>query len=222
MPKLKHWLSFSSGKDSAWALYVLNQQGVKIEALFCTINQVQKRVSLHGTNLSVLEAQADALGLPLIQIPLPDPCSNETYEKIMFQFSQRCISEGVTHIVFGDLFLEDIRQYREKNFQNAGLKTYYPLWKKSTKMLAEAMLSDGLRAKIVAIDPCYIPEEFLGAEFDTYFLNHLKSLPHPVDPCGENGEFHTLVYDHPMFYKSISIQLGRIHKGDYYHYIDIF
>ncbi len=190
-------LSWSSGKDSAWSLHLLRQDpNVEVVALVTTLNEQFDRVAMHAVRRELLEMQAAAVGLPLWTVPLPWPCSNEQYETRMSALCARAVSEGVQAMAFGDLFLADIRAYREKQLAGTGLDPLFPVWQIPTAELARTMISSGLKAKITCIDPKVLPKEFAGRDFDAQFL---ADLPSNIDPCGENGEFHSFVYDCPDF-----------------------
>jgi uncharacterized protein (TIGR00290 family) len=211
-------LSWSSGKDCAWALHLLRQQpDIKVVGLLTTINSAFDRVAMHGTRRSILEAQAAAAELPLWQIPLPWPCSNEVYVQRMSEACARAVSEGIDAIAFGDLFLQDIRSYREAQLKPTGLEPLFPLWKIPTAELARQMISGGLRAKVVCVDSRQLDPEFAGRDFDCNFLN---DLPPALDPCGENGEFHTCVYDGPVFSQPIPLDSGETVDRDGFIYAD--
>jgi len=211
-------LSWSSGKDSAWALHLLRQQpDVELVGLLTTINTKFERVSMHGTRLSVLQAQADAAQLPLWTVPLPWPCSNEIYEKQMAELCQRAIQEKVDAIAFGDLFLPDIRAYREKQLKPTGLEPLFPLWELPTDALAREMIAAGLRAKLTCVDTKQLPASFAGREFDEALL---RDLPSGTDPCGERGEFHSCVYAGPIFTTPLSLQAGEVVNRDGFVYAD--
>ena len=211
-------LSWSSGKDCAWSLHLLRHQpGIDVVGLLTSVNAQFDRVSMHGTRRSILEAQAAAANLPLWQIPLPWPCSNEVYEQRMSAACERAISAGITAIAFGDLFLRDVRTYRETQLKPTGLEPLFPLWDIPTAELARQMISAGLRARVVCVDPRQLDYGFAGRDFDHEFLN---DLPPGVDPCGENGEFHTCVYDGPMFSAPIPLQLGKVINQDGFVYAD--
>jgi uncharacterized protein (TIGR00290 family) len=219
MSKKRLLLSWSSGKDSAWTLHLLRQQNqYDIVGLLTTVNQAFNRVAMHGTRVELLRAQAEAAGLPLIELPLPWPCSNETYECVMQSACSDAIAKGVEVIAFGDLFLRDIRAYREKQLQGSGLTPIFPLWEIPTGKLAHEMISGGLRARLTCIDPKSLPHSFAGRDFDTALLN---DLPSGTDPCGENGEFHTCVYAGPMFSKPIGITTGEVVERDGFVYADV-
>ena len=211
-------LSWSSGKDSAWALHLLRKQtGIEIVGLLTTLNSEFDRVAMHGTRRSVLEAQAAAARLPLWIIPLPWPCSNEIYEQRMSEACQRAIDEHVDAIAFGDLFLADVRAYREKQLDGTGLQPLFPLWDLPTDKLAREMIDAGLRAKIVCVDTRQLDASFAGREFD---LDLLRDLPAGIDPCGERGEFHTCVYAGPMFADPVQLQPGEVVNRDGFVFAD--
>ena len=210
----KTLLSWSSGKDSAWALHTLKQDpGIDLVGLFCTINKEFDRVAMHGVRVELLQKQADSIGLPLEVIEIPYPCSNAEYEKIMGLFVARAQKANIEQFAFGDLFLEDVRHYREEKLKNSGIKAIFPIWGIPTEQLSRDMIRSGLRTVITCIDPRKTPEEFAGREFDEDFLH---ALPETVDPCGENGEFHSFVFDGPMFKEKIDILVGDIiHRDDF-------
>lgn len=199
-------LSWSSGKDSAWALHVLRKQGVKVVGLLTTLNSEFNRVAMHGVRKALLQAQARAAGLPLWEIPLPWPCSNEQYEALMREAMGRARREGVHTVAFGDLFLEDIRAYREQKMALVGMKCQFPLWGSNTSELAREMIAGGLRAKLVCVDTRQLDARFAGREFDAELLG---DLPPNVDPCGERGEFHTFAWAGPMFDAPLSLKGGE-------------
>lgn len=212
-------LSWSSGKDSAWSLHVLRQQGsYDIAGLITTINSAFDRVAMHSSRRSLVEMQAEAAGLPLIAVPLPWPCSNADYESAMKAVCNRAVADGVQAIAFGDLFLQDIRAYRERQLHGTGLEPLFPLWLRPTDVLAREMIQGGLRAKLVCIDPKELSPEFAGREFDEQLL---VDLPPGTDPCGENGEFHSFVYAGPMFSREIAITTGERVQRDGFWYADL-
>jgi uncharacterized protein (TIGR00290 family) len=211
-------LSWSSGKDSAWALHVLRQQpGIELVGLLTTLNTEFQRVAMHGTRRAVLEAQAEAAQLPLWVVPLPWPCSNAIYELLMREACDRAIREQVDAIAFGDLFLPDIRAYRETQLKPTGLEPLFPLWEIPTDFLAREMIAGGLRAKLVCVDKKQLPGSFAGRDFDAALLN---DLPPEIDPCGERGEFHTCVNDGPMFAVPVNLEAGEIVDRDGFVYAD--
>lgn len=200
-------LSWSSGKDSAWALHLLRQRGeYEVAGLLTTFNAEADRVAMHAVRRKLVEQQAAATGLPLRSVPLPWPCSNEQYETLMSEACDKAISEGIYGIAFGDLFLEDVRAYREKQLQNTGLKPIFPVWGIPTRSLAKEMIASGVRARLTCIDIQKLDRAFSGREFDEQLLD---SLPESADPCGERGEFHSFVYAGPMFNKAIPISVGE-------------
>ena len=190
---------------------------IEVCALLTTLNEQFDRVAMHGTRRAVLEAQAVAAGMPLWIVPLPWPCTNEEYERRMSEACGRAISQGITSVAFGDLFLEDIRAYREKQLAGTGLEPLFPLWKIPTDELAQQMIEGGLKARLACVDTKQIGAEFTGREFD---LSLLADLPPGVDPCGENGEFHTCVYAGPMFTVPLPIETGEVVNRDGFAYAD--
>ena len=208
---MKTLLAWSSGKDSAWTLHVLRNQGIEISALLTTLNQAADRVAMHGVRRTVLEAQAAAAGIPLWQIPLPWPCTNDDYEARMAEACRRAVAEGFDTIAFGDLFLADIRAYRERQLAGSGLTPIFPLWEIPTPQLARDMIAGGLRARLSCVDSRQLDASFAGRDFDAALL---ADLPPSVDPCGENGEFHTCVYAGPMFRAPIELPPGETHVAD--------
>ena len=212
-------LSWSSGKDSAWALHLLRGQGqYEIAGLLTTLNSAFNRVAMHSTRRALLEMQAEAAGLPLITVPLPWPCSNADYESAMKQACDNAIADGITAIAFGDLFLTDIRAYRERQLQGTGLEPLFPVWEIPTRQLAQEMIDSGLRAKLVCVDPKQLSPDFVGRDFDHSLL---RDLPAHIDPCGENGEFHSFVYAGPMFNRAISIEQGEKTERDGFWFCDV-
>jgi uncharacterized protein (TIGR00290 family) len=213
-------LSWSSGKDSAWSLHLLRQDpGVEVVALITTINEHFDRVAMHAVRSGLLELQADSAGLPLWKIPLPWPCSNEQYEARMRDVCARAVSEGINAVAFGDLFLTDIRAYREKQLQGTSLHPLFPLWQLPTADLARQMIQAGLRAKITCVDPRTLSREFAGRDFDNRFL---ADLPPGVDPCGENGEFHSFVYDGPMLRFPVRVHTGDVIERDGFVFAELY
>ena len=210
-------LSWSSGKDSAWSLHILRQQGVEVRALVTTRNEHFDRVAMHGVRRELVEAQAQAAGLPLWDVPLPWPCSNEHYEARMRLVVERAKAEGLEGVAFGDLFLAEIRAYRERQLAATGLKPLFPLWQRDTSHLASEMIAGGLRARLACVDPRQIPPSFAGRDFDAALLH---DLPAGADPCGENGEFHTFVFDAPVFDRPLPLRSGEIVQRDGFVYAD--
>lgn len=205
--KKKTLLSWSSGKDSAWALHVLQQQqDIEVVGLFCTYNEKYKRGAMHAVRTELIVQQAERTGLPLHLIPIPDPCSDDEYKAIMGEFINEVKSQGIDCIAFGDLFLEDVRSYREDSLAGTGITPIFPLWGIPTAELSRKMVASGLRAVITCIDPKQISKEFSGHEYNATFL---ESIPDTVDPCGEKGEFHSFAYDGPMFRDKVNILKGE-------------
>lgn len=214
----KVWLAWSSGKDSAWALYVVRQRReLDVVALLTTVNQTYSRVAMHAVRESLVEMQAAAAGLPLIKVPIPSPCTNEIYEQAMGEAMARARAAGVWHVVFGDLFLEDIRAYREKQLGACGMTPVFPLWGRNTRELAEEMIARGVSAYLTCVDPRKLDRSFAGRRFDAELLTE---LPADVDPCGENGEFHTFANGGPMFGHAIPITAGAIVERDGFVFAD--
>jgi len=212
-------LSWSSGKDSAWTLHVLRQRGeVEVTGLLTTINTHFQRVAMHGTRHSLLKAQARAARMPLWEVPLPWPCSNEIYEQAMSAACATAVQQGISAVAFGDLFLEDVRRYREDRLRGTGLEPVFPLWGRNTRELILEMLDGGLRARIVCVDPSKLAADFVGRDLDHDLLSR---LPAAVDPCGENGEFHTFTYAGPMFHEAIPIKAGEAVTRDGFLYADV-
>ena len=211
-------LSWSSGKDSAWTLHALRRDpAIEICGLVTTLNAEFDRVAMHGVRRAVLEAQAAAAGLPLWIVPLPWPCSNEIYEQRMAETCQRAIAEKIDAVAFGDLFLEDVRNYRIKQLAPTGLEPIFPLWQIPTDALAREMITGGLRARLSCVDTKQLPAAFAGREFD---LSLLRDLPPGADPCGERGEFHTCVYAGPMFQAPLPIETGEVVTRDGFTFAD--
>ena len=216
-PKL--WLSWSTGKDSAWALHVLRGQGeFEVAGLLTTGTSTFDRVSMHGVRHELAEEQARAVGVPLRWVELPYPCPNARYEAIMGEVVQQAVSEGVTHVAFGDLFLAEVRAYRERMLAGSGLTPVFPLWPADTARLARQMTASGLRAVLVCVDPKQLPAAYAGRTFDERLL---AELPPSVDPCGENGEFHTFCCAGPMFGRPIVVRSGLTVERDGFVYSDL-
>jgi len=215
---VKTLVSWSSGKDSAWTVHVLRQRGVEIGGLLTTINESAQRVAMHAVRVDVLQAQADALGLPLWQIPIPSPCPNDVYERAMAAAVQRAIADGFDQIAFGDLFLEDVRRYREDHLAGTGLTPLFPLFGADTPTLAREMIAAGVRARITCLNPKVLDPSFAGREFDTALL---AELPPTIDPCPERGEFHTCASDAPMFSYPLPIESGITVERDGYVFTDL-
>lgn len=212
-------LSWSGGKDSAWALHLLRQAGdFEVGALLTTVNEKFRRVAIHGFREELLDRQAELAGLPLWKIDLPFPCSNEAYEERMAAVCVRAVQEGFAGIAFGDLFLEDIRAYRVARLAGTGLEPIFPVWGVPTDQLASEMMAGGLRARLTCVDPQKVPAEFAGREWDASLLGE---LPDGVDPCGENGEFHSFCYAGPMFAGEIPVAAGERVMRDGFSYAEL-
>jgi len=214
-------LSWSSGKDSAWALHVLRQQPhVDVVGLLTTFNEAAGRVAMHAVRRPLVDDQATAAGLPLWPVPLPFPCSNAEYAERMRAVIGRARDEGVTHVAFGDLFLEDVREYRIRMLAQTGIEPLFPLWCSpgDTPALARRMLRDGLSAVLTCVDPRQLSEAFVGRLYDAALL---AELPDGVDPCGERGEFHTFCFAGPMFASEIPVQTGETVSRDGFCFIDL-
>lgn len=212
-------LSFSSGKDSAFALHVLRDDPtVEVRGLLTSVNATHERVAMHAVRRALLAAQARSIGLPLVEIAIPYPCSNEQYEAAVRAVLEPAIAQGIEAVAFGDLFLEDVRAYREQNNARLGLASLFPLWGRDTRELAHAMLDAGLRAYLTCVDPRQLPASFVGRAFDAQLL---ADLPAGVDPCGENGEFHTFVWDGPGFSAPIPVEPGEVVERDGFVFADL-
>jgi len=212
-------LSWSSGKDSAWALHALRQSSqFEVVGLLTTVNLAADRVAMHAVRSELLQAQAEALGLPLHSVGIPQPCSNAQYEEAMAAAVARATAAGVTAMAFGDLFLEDIRAYRVAKLAGTGIEAIFPIWGIPTAHLARQMIDGGLRARLTCVDPKQLAKEFVAREFDRSLL---EDLPSTVDPCGERGEFHTFAYDGPMFRRPLAIRTGEIVERDGFVFADL-
>jgi uncharacterized protein (TIGR00290 family) len=212
-------LSWSSGKDSAWALHMLRQrEGVDVVALLTTFNQRADRVAMHAVRRELVKIQAERAGLPLWEVELPWPCTNDQYEEIMSGVCRRAVAEGIEQVAFGDLYLRDVRAYRERQLLGTGLEPIFPLWGIPTRELAAQMLAAGVRAKVTCVDPSQLDERYAGLDFSAEML---QTLPEGVDPCGENGEFHTFVYASPVFREPIPVRSGEIVRRDGFVFADV-
>lgn len=219
MPKTRILFSWSSGKDSAWALHALRTSGqYEIVALLTTLNSEFNRVAMHGVRHELLREQATQLQLPLWEVPLPWPCTNEEYEASMGEVMLRAKREGIEAVGFGDLFLQDVRRYREERMAQVDLACLFPLWGRDTAELAREMICGGLRATLTCVDSKQLDPRFAGREFDTALLN---DLPAEVDPCGEKGEFHSFVHAGPMFTRPIAVTTGETVVRDGFVYADV-
>ena len=219
MARPKALVSWSSGKDSSWALHAVRVQNeVEVVGILTTLTAEFARVSMHGVREDLLDAQATALRLPCRKVRLPWPCSNEVYEREMAAALQAAKTEGVTHVVFGDLFLQDIRAYREAKLAGAGISPLFPLWQRDTRALAREMIDGGLRAILTCVDPRRLDRTFAGRDFDRDLL---AALPSGVDPCAENGEFHTFAWAGPMFEEPIAVVRGEVVERDGFVFADL-
>jgi uncharacterized protein (TIGR00290 family) len=212
-------LSWSSGKDSAWALHLLRQRSdIEVTGLVTTFNTAADRVAMHAVRRALVEAQAESAGVPLWAVELPWPCSNADYEERMQGVCRRAVAEGITVVAFGDLFLEDIRAYRERQLAGTGLKPLFPVWQLPTGALGREMIRAGQKALITCVDPSKLDGSYAGRAYDDALLN---GLPAGVDPCGENGEFHTFVYDGPAFSRPLAVRTGETVTRDGFVFADV-
>ena len=212
-------LSWSSGKDSAWSLHVLRQRGEhEVVGLLTTFNEEADRVAMHAVRRELVERQAAAAGLPLWAVALPWPCSNEQYELLLAEACAKAVAEGIEGVAFGDLFLEDVRAYREKQMKGTGLRPLFPVWGLPTRALAEEMITGGTRAKLTCVDTGKLDRSFVGREFDGELLS---ALPENVDPCGERGEFHSFVYAGPMLNAVVPVSVGETIVRDQFVFADL-
>jgi len=215
----KAFISWSSGKDSAYALWQARSLGLaEVVGALTTLSEAYDRVAMHGVRASLLARQIEALGLPSLRVMLPSPCSNEIYEERLGRACEQLKSQGVRHIVFGDLYLEDIRAYRERQLGALGMSAIFPLWRRETTALAREMIASGLVAHLVCVDPRRLDRKFAGRRFDAQLL---EELPPTVDPCGENGEFHTVVSAGPMFSAPIQVRVGEVVERDGFVFADV-
>ncbi|WP_130733934.1 diphthine--ammonia ligase [Flavobacterium sp. J27] len=206
--KKKAIFNWSSGKDSALTLYkILQENEYEIETLLTSVNSQYQRISMHGVRIELLEKQAELMGLPLTKMMIPEMPTMEIYDDIMRKTLLGFKEKGIEYSIFGDIFLEDLRKYREDKLALANFKGVFPLWKKDTKALIQEFLELGFKTIIVCVNEKYLGKEFVGRVIDENFIN---DLPSNVDPCGENGEFHTFTFDGPIFSKSVPFELGEI------------
>lgn len=213
------WLWWSSGKDSAWALHVLRQRrDLEVQLLVTTVNERFNRVAMHAVRSELLHLQAEAAGVPLREIWIPHPCSNSEYDHVVARLLDQAARENVEFMAFGDLFLQNVREYREQLLAGTGISPLFPLWGIDTVKLSRDMVTAGLRAFVTCVDPKHLPKEFAGREYDTSFLNE---LPQSVDPCGEYGEFHTFGFDGPMFSYPINVKVGEIIEREGFVFADV-
>lgn len=219
MQRPKALISWSSGKDSAFALYEVRRAGeFDVVGALTSVTETFERVSIHGVRQEILQAQCEAAGLPQRVVSIPYPCPNEIYEARMGEAVAAAVRDGITHMIFGDLFLADIRAYREQKLKGTGITPVFPLWERPTPALARDMIASGLEAHLATVDLKKLPAEFAGRRFDAKLLS---DLPDSVDPCGENGEFHTCVVAGPMFSRRLDVVAGERVERDGYAYRDL-
>jgi uncharacterized protein (TIGR00290 family) len=219
MDKPRVMLAWSSGKDSAWALHCLRQEArVEVVSLLTTVTQPFARVSMHGVREEILSLQARAAGLGCIRVEIPAPCSDEVYRERMAAAMEKARRQGVQQVAFGDLFLQDIRAYRERQLQSVGMQAVFPLWGIDTRAMAHGMIDQGLEAIVTCVDPRAVPGDLAGRAYDRSFL---EALPEGVDPAGENGEFHTLVTGGPMFSHRLEVVGGEVVERDGFVFADV-
>lgn len=217
--KPKAVIAWSTGKDSAYAYYMAKIAGdFQIVGLLTNLTENINRVSVHGVREELLDLQVQNVGLPCHKVYMPSPCSNEIYEQKTRDVTDKLKLDGVTHVIFGDLYIEDIRDYRINQMKRAGLSCVFPLWEKDTTRLSQEMIDSGLRSIITCIDPNKLDKSFAGREFGPEFL---ADLPDNIDPCGENGEFHSVVIKGPMLKNNINVKIGEVKKRDHYIYADV-
>jgi uncharacterized protein (TIGR00290 family) len=217
--KPKALLAWSSGKDSAWSLHVLRQQGeVEVVGLLTTVNETHDRVAMHAVRRRLLLEQGEAAGLPVTVVPIPYPCPNDVYEAAMSRALDEARAQGVQAVAFGDLFLEDVRRYREERLSGTGLRPLFPLWGRPTAALAAEMIDGGLQARLTCVDPRVVPAALAGRSFDRHLLS---DLPAGVDPCGEKGEFHSFAWAGPMFRHPVPVRLGAVVSRDGFVFADL-
>ena len=211
--KPKALFNWSSGKDSTLALYkILQEDQYEVSTLLTSINKEFQRISMHGVHVSLLEKQAESLGIPLIKMELPKEPSMEEYQQIMSKTMSEIQAQGITYSIFGDIFLEDLRKYREDQLKAIGMQAVFPLWKKDTLNLIHEFLDLGFKTIVTCVNGTYLDQSFAGRIIDQQFLD---DLPNNVDPCGENGEFHTFTFDGPIFKNPIDFEIGEIVKKTY-------
>jgi uncharacterized protein (TIGR00290 family) len=212
-------VAWSSGKDSAWCLHALRREGAaEIAGLLTAVNGAFGRAAMHGVRRDLVRAQAEAAGLPLREVPLPHPCPEAAYAAAMAAAMREARAEGITHVAFGDLCLADVRRYREERLRGTGIAPLFPLWGRDTGALAREMIAGGLRARITCLDPRKLPASFAGRAFDAALL---ADLPAGVDPCGENGEFHTFAHDGPIFRRPVAVRTGGTVERDGFVFADL-
>ncbi len=215
----KSWMSWSTGKDSSFALMkCLNSSDIEVSGMFSTVTDEVNRVSMHSTRVALLEQQASSIGLPLHIVKIPVNCTNEIYENKMIELIGLAKKNNVNSMIFGDLFLEDVKSYREKNLSETGITPLFPLWEYGAPQLAKDLIELGFKAIVTCVDQNKLGKEFVGRQYDISFLD---DLPEGVDPCGEFGEFHTFVYDGPIFSYPINCKVGEVVDKTGFHFADI-
>lgn len=218
-PSPKALIAWSSGKDSAWALHEVRRSGeYDVVGALTTITDGFDRVSIHGLRQELLAAQLDAAGLTPVTVRIPYPCPNEIYEREMAAAMDHAKTQGITHVIFGDLFLEDVRKYRESRLQPIGISPVFPIWHRPTDALAREMIAAGVDARLVCVDLKKLPKAYAGRQFDNALL---AELPPGVDPCGENGEFHSFVAAGPMLARPLLVKSGEVVERDGFAYADL-
>ncbi|RKH41859.1 adenine nucleotide alpha hydrolase [Corallococcus llansteffanensis] len=218
MTRPKALVSWSGGKDSAWTLHTLRQQGdVEVVGLLTLVDDGSHRVSMHAVSIPLLQKQAEAAGVPLWMVSVPDPCPPEVYAAAMADVLKRASAEGISFVAFGDIFLEEVRSYREERLQGTVLKPLFPLWGRNSLELAREMLAAGVLARITSVDPRLLAPSFVGSTFDTAFID---ALPSGVDACGELGEFHTFAFAGPMFKERIPVMPGAVSQNHGFYFAD--
>ncbi|EDM65631.1 MAG: ATP-binding protein [Moritella sp.] len=219
MKKQKTLVSWSTGKDAAWTcLQLANDPAIEIVGIFCSVNAQYQRTAVHSVRIELLQRQAAAMNLPLDIIEIPYPCSNIEYEAIMDAFVEKAKQREVVNFAYGDLFLADIKNYRVNNLKGTGIEAIFPLWELDTQQLANDMLAGGQKAIVTCVDPRRLSADYVGKVFDDAFI---ASLPEGIDPCGENGEFHTFVFDSPLFSEAIDIKTGELNSEGHYTWTDL-
>jgi uncharacterized protein (TIGR00290 family) len=220
LTKEKVLVGWSGGKDSAMALYELKQmENLEVAALLTTVTEGYDRISMHGVRRALLAEQAGALGYPLEEIFIPQSCANEIYEQRMQDTLEKYQRQGISAAAFGDLFLQDVRAYREERMSRIGMRCIFPLWGRPTAELARQFVGVGFKAIVVCVDTHAIDREFAGRDYD---INLIQDLPATADPCAENGEFHTFVYDGPIFSRPVAVQRGeKVLRDNRFYYCDL-
>ncbi|WP_419938987.1 ATP-binding protein [Candidatus Palauibacter sp.] len=212
-------MCFSGGKDSALALHALQQSGAcRVETLITTVTDAYDRVSMHGVRRALVRDQAAVIGIPLVEVVVPPQSSNEIYERAMGEAFDRLYEDGIRRVAFGDIFLEDLREYRERQLAASGLECFFPIWKQPTAALARSFIRDGFKAVAVCVNPAVLDASFAGRAFDASFV---ADLPEGVDPCGEHGEFHTFVWDGPILPRPIPVARGDVVERDGFVFCDL-